>query len=299
MNIKSGFIALGAIAGSVLLTGCNLDKGESITFADVTLCNLVIPSDASSEVTAQSNVKYKIEYNLGEGKVSVSSDVMKVGGAEMSLTSNPMTFSEKVSTVGYARNFKGTGKMSNGDNVSNLTGAESTLFYYYPTVVPGVIGVSQINNRICLSYEIGDDYTVKTFGRDLYFMGETILHSSAPGQQGASFTWKEAVYRLYFAENMKTATVVVYNITFAENMPALEAMCLENLDVSYSPAGYTVSGKNVVPKVMMKGNVSSVDRYLFNDFRLQSTGEMLTKCICNYTVSGVYNVSFEGQYMEY
>lgn len=295
MNIKSGFITAAVMAGAFVLTGCNLDKGVSTTYVDVVLCNLVIPADETAEVTAQSNVMYKIQYNFSDGTATVSSDLMKIGGAEISLSSNPMSFSEKISTVGYARNFKGSGMMSNGATVSNLTGAESTLFYYYPTVVPGVIGVTQINNRLCLGYEIGEEYTVRTFGRDLYFGGETVVH----GQGGTSYSCKDAVYRLYFASDMKTATVVMYNISYAEGMPVLPAICLENLQVSYSAGGYTVSGKNVVPKVMMNGSVNSSEGYTISDFRMQSTGEMLTGCICNYTVSGRYNVSFAGHYMEY
>ncbi|MDE5773209.1 MAG: hypothetical protein K2H86_01960 [Muribaculaceae bacterium] len=301
MNIKSKIFMLTAVGGAMLLGGCNLDNDGTSVFVDVALCNIVIPTDADQPVTAQSNVKYKVVYNLGKATATVSSEPMAIGGQNISLQSDPMSFTEKIASSGYARNFSGAGTMSDGVGVTSLKGAESTLFYYYPTAVPGVIGVNPINNRLCLSYEIGSDYKVKTIPQDLYFAGETVTHYSFQGQDGLSYTCKDAFYRVCFSDDMKSATVVLYNIQFASQMGTpIKAICLKDLKVNYSPAGYTVTGVDVVPLVSQQdGVVIEYKNFTFDSFTLQSTGEMLTKCICNYTVHGIYHGAFEGSYMVY
>lgn len=296
MKIKNTILTASAVALTALMSSCNMDN-NSTQYFNVSLCNLVIPADADAEVTAQSKVNYKVLYHLGNGTATVTSDAMNIGGKSISLTSDPMKFSERISTSGYARNFSGNGSMSDGTAVTGLTGFESTLFYYYPTVVPGIVGVTPITNCVGLKYNVGSEYEVKTFGQDMYFAGETVTHFSMPDAPGQSFSYKESIYRIVFSDDLSKATVVIYNAKFAPQAPTLTAVCLTGLEVKLNRNGYDITGENVIPKVLETDGVTEYQHYIFNKFSFQSAGDMLTKCVCSYTVAGSFQGAFEGAYV--
>lgn len=299
-NIKLCALATVALAASAMLTGCKLDGNDMTQYFSVSLCNLIIPTDPSQPVTATSGSSYKVNYNFTQGKVTVSAEDVVIGDKTLNLTSDEMSFTERMNSAGYVRDFKGDGKLSDGTLVSDLEGFESTLFYYLPTAVPGVVGVTPIDNRVVFSYNVGFEYQVKTFPQDIYFGGETVTHYSIPGQDGKSFSNKESVYRVYFNKDLKTATVVIYNVRFAEEMPRpLKAVALVDLKVTFGRNGYTVSGENIIPKMMEGDGVTDYPERTFTSFTLTSAGAKLTDCVCDYTVLNVFKGHFEGSYVAY
>lgn len=288
-------VVLGAGAS---LASCS-PEGENIQTVNSPLNNLVVPSDPTGEVTVEQDVSYNIKYDYGTGNATVSSDEMKIGDITGSLTTDEMSFRQTVYTAGIVREFSGAGKLSNvSDPVTDFSGIESSLFFYYPVPVPGLLDVYHFNTAMLFKYTVGD-YTVKTFPRDMYYGGETVSRVGAGPNAGSSFSNKEAIYRIYFADGLKKAIVVIYNAKFAEKMPTQKYIVLEDLDVTYTRSGFVIEGSDVIPKHADGSGLTANPRFIFNSFRFSSSGEYMAKGVCAYTVNGSMYGNFDGNYVQY
>lgn len=302
MNMKSTIIQ--SLCAAILLgAGASLascsPEGENVQTVSRPLNNLVIPADPDGEVKVDEDVSYTIKYDYGTGNAMVTSDEMTVGDITGSLSTDEMPFQQAVYTAGTVRKFSGAGKLGNAnDPVTDFSGIESGLFFFYPTPVPGLLDVYQINTAMLFKYTIGD-YIVKTFPRDIYYGGETVTRIAAGPNAGSSFSSKEAIYRIYFAKGLKKAIVVIYNAKFAEKMPVQKFIVLEDLDVTYTRSGFVIEGENVTPKHADGDALTEHPGFIINSFRFSSSGEYLAKGICSYTVNGGMYGNFEGSYVQY
>lgn len=279
-----------------------MDDDEVTQYITDNLCSLVIPADESVAPYAIANTQYTFNYNLTKATMTVSGSDLRLGENVVSFESEPMRFKEFVANngSGYYRTFSaGTGKLNNSQTVVNeISGFETTLFYYYPTAIPGVIGVSAIDRRMAVDFNVGDEYEVKTFPRDMYFGGETTTHYAFGGEQ-KSYVDNGTIFRVYFNDALTKATVVMYNANFAEEMPKLKAIALQNLTVTFSAAGYRIQGKNVVPQVYEGGGVTDYQNFTFDNFTFYSSSSDLVDAECSFKVAGRFQGQFSGCYARY
>lgn len=298
----AGLIAF--VTAGVMLSGCSLDDQKITSTVNVTLNNLVISEKDPSQVDVQPDVTYTVNYDQTAGTAQVVAAGLTIGNAKTGISTDIMPYSQLVNTAGYVNIFSGSGKTTDAaaTPVLDFSGVETTLFYYYPTAVPGVVGVTAIDRRLLLTYNVGDDYTVRTFPSDIYFGGTTSTRYSMMGQS-KTFESKDPIFRVVFSANLKKATVVIYNARFAEEMPALEAVVLQDLDVTYDATGYKISGSDVVAGQPEAGGLTPYESKPFKSFLLYTKGKYLVQAQCDYTVHDTrmnidFYGSFTGQYAE-
>lgn len=304
MKIKSGLSICVSLLMSATLAGCSMDNDKVTSYFSVSLCNLIIPADESQVPYADSGCEYLINLNHTQATAEVKTDNLNIDGKTLGFTTDEMKYSDLVSQVGYSRKFNGSGSINGGGVISDFSGVETTLFYYYPTAIPGVVGVTPIDKQVILSYKVNDEYTVKTFPQDVYYGGETVTRFNMMGQS-QTFSNKEPIYRIYFANDMKTATVVIYNVKFAEQMPALKALVLKDLDVTYSSVGFTITGEDLVASYLDGEGLTKYEIYPFRSFKFISASTDLVKGECNFIVENtkmpgaLFYGSFTGSYATY
>lgn len=294
MKLTKNLTFIAGTAVLVSLASCDLDKGVSSESFSVKVSNLYIPSDPAEEVTFQHNCAYALNMDYSAGKMSVASADLKIDGKETSFTADNMPMKSYFGGVDKTWAFKnGQATLADGTLLTDMNGYLSTMVQYYE-IASDVYEAYLTRPMLVMSYKLGD-MTVKTFSPNTYFRGETV--TTYPDRTGAMSEYKstDAVYRVLFAEDMKTANVVIYNIKFASEMPnPLEVVVLENLDVSLSQSGYTITGTDVVPKMREGEGLTDVPERIFNSFKLYTSGNDLTTVKCEYVVSSVFHGSFEG-----
>ena len=295
MKLKTSIFAAACAAMFVTLSSCSLDDGVSSEAYDVKVSNLYIPSDPDGEVTFQHNCVYKLNFDYISKKVALSTTDLKLSsGSSQSFSTDAIPFTAYFGGSSKTWDFAGgSATTTAGTPVDNIKGYLTSMVNYYAPEAE-VVTAYLAAPMLVMQYKLGD-VTVKTFSPNAYFLGET--KTTYPGRDGQMHTFesKDAVYRVVFAEDMKKATVVIYNVKFAAEMPdALDFVLLENLDVTLSHDGYTITGTDVTPKMREGSGLTEVPERIFNSFKLFTTSADLTVVDCEYLVSGVFTGKFTG-----
>ncbi|MDE5663670.1 MAG: hypothetical protein K2I37_06525 [Muribaculaceae bacterium] len=263
----------------ILATSCKgVEEGENTQTRTVGVTQLVIPDDATKEVTFETKCTYSLRMDFMTNKMTISGSGIKVGGITGDFRTEPVTFL-----------------------VGGGVGSEA---FYFPTVTTGMLGSSHpvtdlkgylfnyrapwnssmLVSSLVMSYKV-DDATVKTINTEPRYFGTTTTYFPTPaGDQTA--TTEDASYGVEFSEDMKKATVTIYNIKFAPNMPsALEAVILKDLDVTLDRNGYTISGGGgFIPDVREGATSTPYPNFPFSTFTLSTKGEYCTEVDCHYEV---------------
>lgn len=299
--VRHCFVAASAIALMGGLSACSMDNDEISESYEMKLCNLVIPSDPSQEVYVQTGSLYKMNFLLNKGTVEVSGADVQLGTPKYTFNVAGISYENAMNQQGFVRRFAGASGTLAGTSyeIKNLSGFLSTLVNWYNLPIPGFVSV-QTTSTMAVSYQVGDDYTIKTFPADMFFTGSQTTTYSFMGAPEKKFDYADAIYRVRFSDDMKSATVIIMNVTFAEEMPKIiEAIVLKDLAVSYDATGYHISGSNILPEMLEAGALTPMPQYTFNDFSLDSDGPLLTECKCAYTVAGTFHGVFSGSYVQY
>lgn len=273
---------IGTIMGS-----CKLDEGKIEQTRSSYVSQMVIPDDASQEVSVQKGCLYVLEMDLVENSMVISSTGIKVGESTYNFQSDPMKFTSGYNAGNESYVILGNPQgMLGNERVTDIKG-------YLTNMVPNYYS----NMQLVMSYRI-PGATVKTFSPTPVFAGITTTSYPA-GPTGATQTSStdEATYGVVFSDDMKKATVVIYNIKFAPNMPkALEAVELKDLEVTLADGGYKVTGADIIPMVK-EGNGGSTPyvNFPFASFELHTSDDLLTTAKCSYQV----NAEIKGRKMEF
>lgn len=146
------------------------------------------------------------------------------------------------------------------------------------------------------SYNLSDEWTVRTFWPDLTWRGATV--TTYPGMD-VPFTSDKIFYRVVMKRDDKDALtgkadVIFYNAKFAPKAPELTVL-IQDLDLEFNANGYTVSGADIIPsQVADGGKLQPVPGFKFDNFKLTVSGNLLTGATANYKVAGKYEGQFSG-----
>lgn len=296
--MSAKFLCAAMALGALSLQSCNLDNGETTQTFNVSVCNLIVPDDPDAEIKVQRNCGYSFLFNLKSNEATVSTQELELNAGKINFATNAMPF--KWLTNGYyeTRIFENGSATVNsggmGEEVTNLHGYTTTGTVYYssqvdpfPVEIPSPLPVMQ--------YKIGN-YTVKTFAQNTYFAGTTTTsYQMGPAAEVTEFKNDKPIYRVCFANDMKTANVVIYQVKFAESMSvSLEQVVLKNLAVTLTPSGYVIEGENVVPEMLDGSAFVPYPQRVFDSIKVETLGSDMTKILCTYTCAGVFHGSFTG-----
>ena len=287
--MKSNLLLAGLLlAGS--LASCKLDNDVSELSQQTVVNQLIIPDDESKPVTVQTKCEYKMNMDLNASTMTINSGTVSVNGMNGMLSAGPFKYAYGYAGYGESFNFKNaSGRFGAMGEVTDLNGYLTTFIQTGTGIKYGLI----------LGYK-ANGAQVKTFYQTQLYSGTTkTTYQLGPAGDKTAET-DEATYGIAFAEDMKTANVVIYNIKFAPEMPkALEAVILKNLDVTLDRNGYTISGTDIIPEVKEGSGTTPYENYPFRSFTFKPVNDDLTEARCDYVVSvkmGPASMDFTGEF---
>ena len=296
---KSLFLT--AVIG-VLLTSCNT-KTEENTWYDTFATYNHITDLSTGEVTVSPG-SYKFFYNYVTLKGNVSTENLTFANTNYSFTTEDTAF------TGYY--FQGGGQISEFKNLQsnvvvggmslplkNANLGWSTMFYWYYNpddmiIIPGYARDPAYRCYVTGYYEMGDEYAVATFQSDLFFMGETTTSYNIAGED-KTYTNTDMLYRIVMDIAKNKADMIIYQARFASEMPnPLKAIVIPGLDLTFTPAGYILEGKDIIPSMLESNQLVEMPAFTFNEISVNTTNKDMTKASINYQVAGRYAGSFTG-----
>lgn len=288
--IAVGGLCVGAVA-------CSSDP-ENTTTMSIRVSNYIVPDNLAEEVSVQHDCSYNFRLDNIKGGITISTTDLNLNGSTVGFTSNEMPFVRYGYQGGWSLDFaKGNAHLSNGMELTGLYGYVTSMVNYMSPVGDPFTNLTP-NPMVVAQYHVGD-FTVRTFSPNSYFTGKTTTDFQKPGDSGVTeFSTTEAVYRVNFAKDMKTANVVIYNVRFAESAPALKAVILKNLPVELTREGYLISGKDIVPEMQEGTQATPNPERTFTSFNIKSSAD-LTKIDCEYVVAEKYHGKFSGIYCDH
>lgn len=305
MKIKH--LMYGVMGASVLLSSCNLDTKDEDNYQSIAFpcASLVVPSYGEPYAA---NTDYALTFYVNSGTLTVGTSNLVLGTGIVAFTTNPMEVKTTYDTFNGVlldvSNFSGGHSSSGNTSVSDLKGFTSSIVNFLATNDP-VNPLYPFTRRIPLviSYNVGNNYKVKTFMPDAIYNGTTTISSSTG--QGEPFTSTDIRYRVVFAKDFKTADVIFYSAKFAAMMPNAINFVLRNLNVEFNSNGYIISGMDVIPDMLpdnapADGGLIPAPGYPFKSFKLINAGTDLTTAQATYTVAigpAQYFGTFAGAYV--
>lgn len=285
-----------ASAALLLLSSCGEDEKVNTQTSSYPVYNLVTPVNGIGEPELSLGT-YSLLYDFANGKVTTSCTNVAVGGKAYKFGLEELPFKLVYSTYGETAAFSSTNPLMTTSpelNVNNLKCEVTTSFLVYPSAVPGVTGMTNFNPLLLMSYNIGNEYTVRTFVPDNTFSGKTMTTFTTQDGASGSYANDRIIYRAVLRVQDKKADVVIYRAKFAEQAPEIAAMILKDLDLEFNGTGYVIRGTEVIPEVVEGTGATPNTRYPFNSFVLSTTNSTLTSVRCEYTVSSRFNGVFSG-----
>ncbi len=298
MKIKSS-LALGAVAlAAPLLTSCLGDGDDNREQTLVyNIVNLVTPSDADVKPYMSTGT---YSFYLKGSNLTVSTADLMLGTSKSSFVTGETPYTQTVSALGTVISFNGCSGNVNQDSslpLNNFSGRITSAVYYISTVVPGITGIATPTPIPVLKYNIGNEYTVRTFCRDAYYAGTTTTHYTDKDGNAGSFENKEIVYRAVINVEKMTADVVIYNAQFAPQQPQkITAMVLKALPVETMANGYRITGEDIIPEVVEGAATTPNPNYPFKKFSMTTTSDNLDQVAMEFNVGDRYHGMFSGVY---
>ena len=258
----------------------------------------------------------KVSYGFYQFDLTMTETEMTGSVNSPELIANDQSLGFVTSTVDYKSSTQYNAYLSGVTATAGNTGMELTntqflaLYpydadynkygYYYNTSFAGDYtfnfkNLNPINNWITVArYNIGSSYEAYTFQPDALFRGTTNTSYPYMGEMGRYST--DAIsYRVILDLKENKAVMVIYNAKFSNTPePVKEAIIAEDLDVSFSSTGLTISGTNITPDVVEGEGVTPNDKFVFNNIEFKTTNYKDAEI--DFTVAGVYNGHFEGNY---
>jgi hypothetical protein len=298
-----------SLAAAILLplASCNDDsKSNSYTVGiPVSAYNLVTAVDDASVVPTVGLSGYNVIFKSSDQENSLqikSGSVVLPDGGSVSFTTKPILVDvSRLNVDDTAREvikFSSENPSESGAEVTAISGlVTQSAFYPGSTEVKGyeLEYPSDIRHYTIFDYVLNNQWRVRTFWRDMTFMGSTITTGQdMPGP----YTNNKFRYRIYMKTNTNgaltgKADVIFYNAKFAERSPEM-TIVVRDLDLKFSNSGYTVSGTDIIPDMVSDGGeFTPFPSFTFNNFTFTAVGD-LTQATASYKVAGKYNGQFQG-----
>lgn len=294
--MKTNKILFAAFALPVLLTSCLDDKQErNETIVEYKAYNMLYSEDSSEPEITPCN--YFVMMDYVNSTMEIKSNNFFFNNTNCTFNAPAADFSfltgKQLNVVDYK---SPVGTLSGVSNVS-VTDVKcniASLLNITPTPIPGIVNISTELPSLFLSANL-NNYKVKSFSVDTYYEGVTTTEFSFQGMPSA-FQDENGSYRVILNIPNNKATVVIYNIKFAQQAPAL-TLVLEDLDVEFFNGYYTVSGENIVAKMLETGGLTSYEARPFTKFVLTTQTGALSNINIDFDVLDTkMNLTYKGQF---
>lgn len=302
--MKFNYLLSAVLISGLLFSSCNVDSDDDDNYmsVDYACSNLIIPNNGEAFATS---AVYNLIYYYLSGNVVASTDNLNLGYGNQKFVTNAMPCETKLYTIDWSPNaldvttFSGGSANSDGLSIRNLKGYASSVVNILSTndpIIPAYPFTAQI--PLVISYNVNNDYTVKTFMADAIYRGQTRVATVGSGE--APYTNDNIRYRVIFSKDYKKADFVIYNAKFADRMPVTINFVITDLDVAFTQNGYSITGSNLTPSTFEGGELTPAPTYMITSFEFINTSDDLSRGSAMYTVQmgpGVYNVDFSGYYV--
>lgn len=309
--MKHSLIFGTALATALVFSSCLKDNDDSSSTTKVTIpaFNLYTPISDASEVTT-GLAYYSFTTVFPEQTIAIDVDNMALpGGGTAGFETTAIKFVQGQMTADGANyltwEFSSDNPSKSGNRISSLKAFITQTAYApgdvdvpgYPRLIPG-----NTFQYVVMQYNLNDTWRVRTFWPDMTFRGSTTTtypeDMTNPSGGKLTFQNDDIAYRVVMEltkEHALTgkADIIFYNAKFAPKAPEITVV-LKNLDVKFTNAGYTVSGKDIIPYMVESGELQETPRFKFNSISVDCTSD-LTTSIITYQVAGVYSGRFQGQ----
>ena len=285
--------------GLSILIGLTACKDNEYTYEfnySVPTVNILTNNSDGSAVASRCVYSYEAKESNGTTIGSVTSSAIVIDGSSYTLQTSSGPFKNNTYTVAFDNL---SGMMTGNRNIPVTDGK-----FVFTTVFnnPSFFGITTNYNfpqqfAMC-QYNIGDEYSVKTFPENSFFTGSTT--TEYPGQNGTESNSTNSIYymlSLNITDN--TATMYMFNAKFSGSPmePAKAQINIEGLSVEYNNGSIIAKGENIIP-VIVEGNVETpYENYIFNNIEFKTTTTDLSECEINYTVAGRFRGNFLGSYI--
>ncbi len=291
---------LGALALSGLLfsgtvfTGCDSTPKDSTATVTYLTCNLITPLDGGASYATKG--LYSFNFNLSQWKVAFTTGDLQTNDKRYSFVTNEtdyLQFTPYNGMVYYIKGFTG-----NVDNSATLPLKDSYMwitsnFYYYPSaIIPTYTHPSLVFNgeyiqpALIGSYQVGEEFKVKTFMPDAFYAGTT--HTTFPTMGGAEGTYenKDMYYRVLVDVVKNKADVMICNARFSnsEKEPLKAFVYLKDMDVTFGNGYYRITGADITPKLYEGGKFEDYPSFNIKSFDMTTTGADMTGAVMDYIV---------------
>lgn len=305
---KSLLFAVASLAVFGLASCDKTGENSSSATLNVGAYNLFTPVVAGNGEPYVSLATYSFTMEYPANTVATTTSAMSIpGGATASFGTVPMPMTGKLididNTTKEAITFSAVDASANGAQVTDfqalLTQAVYAPVNYTDTeYVPGYLWYIPTNYFYFpfIQYQLGDDWKVRTFWPDLTYKGQTVITSQMSPDP---YLNQGPLYRVVMSRNDNRALtgkadIIIYNAQFADGMPELKVMIIKGLDVTFTEAGYTLTGKDIVAEYKGDGGeMMPYERFPFNEITATVGGNM-TNITISYMVGGMFNGTFNG-----
>lgn len=148
-------------------------------------------------------------------------------------------------------------------------------------------------------YEIGNDYSVRTFSCDNTYQGQTTTSYPYMGQMG-SYQTRTIYYRIVLDVNKSKAYVVMYNAKFSNSPePVKPVIYLKDLDITWGNGTYTVHGTDLPCYIIEGGKVEIHPDYTISEFTMSTVGYEMVAANMQFKVKASamgHEVEYEGHF---
>lgn len=290
---------------SLLLSSCvDIDEQKATYSTKIPTLSFV---SGVGETPVISPTVYGYEFDLVKGNMTLSAEV--VVNANNKITFNTEANPMKV----YYANVDGNmheiiessaekaATTTEQQPVSNLKCELTSLAIqppYYdglpaPTYPLCILNGMQMAKYTRMSYQVGDNITVRTLWYDQTFAGATITNYKDKDGNALSYKDQGARYRMILDLKTNKATVIIYGAKFAEAMPQINAIVLKDLALSFDNSGFEIKGENIVPQVLEGTTTTPNPRYTLTEFSFSSRGDF-SHGDCDFKLAGGFECSFSG-----
>lgn len=164
--------------------------------------------------------------------------------------------------------------------------------YWVNSIAPVLVG----------QYEIGQDFSVKTFSCDNTYEGQTVTSYFYKGEM-ASYATRTIYYRIVLDVNKSKACVVMYNAKFSNSQePVKPVVYLKDLDIVWGNGSYTVQGTDLPCYIIEGGKLEIHPDFTVSEFTMTTVGYEMVASNMDFKVKTVamgqpleYTGHFSGQ----
>ncbi len=296
-------IIFGAAAIALLFSSCDTSTKDSTSMNLYKVYNHIF-SKTTGEITTSQNI-YSVELNWTQGTVAISTKDLKIDNKDNSFTTTPGVIGEVKTyntSEGVAQTMKFERLTGNFNDDSSMPLQNFRAKWSSALNVPTYSelqnsGVQAKMNPLILSYEIGNEYMVRTFQVDCFYKGSTNTSFVAMDGQSGTYQNTNMLYRVILDVDKKKGDVQIFKAKFAEQQPEISLIAVKGLDLTFNSEGYVLKGENIVPGVVENGKETPNDKYIFNQIEFVASGPELTQGFFSFKVADRFTGRFVGDYM--